>query len=69
MIRSESSTRLSSRPQQGGILATLARWRAAARQRRELANLDERALKDIGLTRDDARVEAARPFWDVSRPV
>lgn len=35
------------------------------RQRRALASLDDRALNDIGVTRDAARAEAARPVWDV----
>ena len=35
------------------------------RQRARLARLDAAALKDIGLTRDAAEVEANRPLWDV----
>ena len=41
---------------------------ARARVRRErqlLATLDDRMLKDIGLTRADANLEAARPGWDM----
>jgi uncharacterized protein YjiS (DUF1127 family) len=42
-------------------------WCSAAlerrRQRRALAELDDHLLKDIGLTRDDAREQAAKPFW------
>lgn len=38
---------------------------AVARQRRELGRLDNRMLKDIGLTREQAQAEAARPFWDL----
>ena len=34
------------------------------RQRRALEEMDDAQLKDIGLTRDDVRKEAARPFWD-----
>lgn len=37
----------------------------AARQRRHLADLDDALLRDIGLTRDEARAEASRPVWDV----
>lgn len=33
------------------------------RQRRELAHLDDRLLRDIGLTRTQARAEARKPFW------
>lgn len=37
---------------------------AAHRQRQFLARLDDRTLADIGLTRDEAAAEAARPLWD-----
>jgi uncharacterized protein YjiS (DUF1127 family) len=36
-----------------------------ARQRRQLMTLDERTLKDIGITRADADHEAGRDFWDI----
>jgi uncharacterized protein YjiS (DUF1127 family) len=36
------------------------------RSRRKLAELDDRCIADIGLTRVEARYEAARPFWDRS---
>lgn len=45
-------------------LLTLLRWQEVARQRRALAAMDDAMLKDIGITRVDARREAARPFWD-----
>jgi len=35
-----------------------------ARSRRQLAQLDERLLRDIGLDRATARFEATRGFWD-----
>lgn len=34
------------------------------RQRCRLANLDDRALADIGITREQAQSEASRPIWD-----
>lgn len=34
-----------------------------ARQRRALAHLDRRLLRDIGVTPEQAEREAARPFW------
>ncbi|SDE19438.1 DUF1127 domain-containing protein [Ruegeria marina] len=40
------------------------RLAALWRQRRALANLDDRALEDIGLSRAQADAEARRPFWD-----
>jgi len=33
------------------------------RQRRILLDLDDRLLKDIGLTREQAMQEAHKPFW------
>lgn len=37
------------------------------RQRRQLAMLDAKRLADIGLTRQAAREEATRRFWDAPR--
>lgn len=39
-----------------------------ARQRRELAGLDARLLRDIGLTEADVARETARSFWDIPAP-
>ena len=33
------------------------------RQRQALAELDDRMLGDIGLTRDEVRAEVTKPFW------
>jgi uncharacterized protein YjiS (DUF1127 family) len=40
------------------------RWVSLRRERLELAELDERLLRDIGIDRIAAQREAARPFWD-----
>jgi uncharacterized protein YjiS (DUF1127 family) len=45
------------------VAATLREWRRRARERDELARLDERALLDIGLSRADAEFLANKPFW------
>ena len=34
-------------------------------QRRQLAKLSDHYLADIGITREEAQIEAARPFWDL----
>jgi len=38
---------------------------AARRQRVALRKLDETTLNDLGLTRTQRDIEAARPLWDV----
>ncbi len=40
-------------------------WMEAARQRRQLASLDNRMLGDIGFSHADVDREINRPFWDV----
>ena len=54
--------------QRPSVLATLGqrirRWHDLARQRRHLANVDERTLRDIGISHIEARQEARRWFWD-----
>lgn len=42
----------------------LRRWWQLAEQRHRLAQLDEAALKDLGLSRADVLQESERPFWD-----
>ncbi len=44
-------------------LCTLGDWLAKARQRRALAVLDKRLLRDIGVSPEDAAREVAKPFW------
>lgn len=38
-------------------------WRRRSRERRALAEMSDRSLQDIGLTRYDANWEASKPFW------
>lgn len=38
-------------------------WYERSRQRRRLARLDERLLRDIGIDRVTAMREASKPFW------
>ena len=52
-------------PAFSGIFRRLALAHAAWRQRRALAELDDAALRDLGLTRGQALAEAQRPVWDV----
>ncbi|MCG8427824.1 MAG: DUF1127 domain-containing protein [Chromatiales bacterium] len=41
----------------------LALYRARVRQRRELAEMSDRLLEDIGISRAEALGEAEKPFW------
>lgn len=47
------------------LITLIETWLDLARERRTLAALDDRMLKDIGLNRAAAAQEARRPFWDV----
>ena len=45
------------------VFATVLEWQERARQRYRLAELDDRMLKDIGLSRADVTREVEKPFW------
>ncbi len=47
-------------------LAILLVWQERGQQRRHLAALDDRLLRDMGMSRADAAREAAIPFWRAS---
>ena len=38
-------------------------WRQRAHDRQEIAKLDTRSLRDLGLTESTVRFEANKPFW------
>jgi uncharacterized protein YjiS (DUF1127 family) len=42
---------------------TLLGWIQRDRDRRALHHLDDRLLRDIGVTRVELEAEAAKPFW------
>ena len=46
-----------------GILDRLLLWQERASQRQALSNLDDRMLRDIGVTRAEADHEAGKFFW------
>lgn len=54
---------LSSRRRRG-LFGTLLALMDLDRSRRRLEDLDEHLLRDVGLTRGEARREAERPVWD-----
>jgi len=43
--------------------ARLRTWRQRRRSRAELAEMDDRALHDLGSSRGQAMFEASKPFW------
>ena len=45
------------------IVRNVLEWNERSRQRQALAELDDHLLKDIGISRPAAAVEASRQFW------
>jgi uncharacterized protein YjiS (DUF1127 family) len=45
------------------VLATLREWARRSRERAQLAMLDDRMLRDIGLTHADREMLSNKPFW------
>ena len=48
----------------GRLRRLIRRWMTVRYERLELAELDDRLLRDIGIDRIGALREAERPFWD-----
>jgi uncharacterized protein YjiS (DUF1127 family) len=47
----------------GRAVAVLREWRQRSRERAQLASLDDRMLRDIGVSRGDVLQEINKPFW------
>jgi uncharacterized protein YjiS (DUF1127 family) len=45
------------------LFATILTWQQRYELRRHLLAMDDRLLADIGMSRAEARKEAAKPFW------
>jgi len=45
------------------FFSTLRLWRRRVRERDQLSRLDDRMLKDIGITRAEALQLSDKPFW------
>jgi uncharacterized protein YjiS (DUF1127 family) len=63
LATSVSTSRQPRRAEPVTIFATLRRWLDVSRERHALASLDDAALADLGLQRDDVRREANKFFW------
>ena len=47
----------------GQIIKKARFWANRSRQRKQLLCLDARMLSDIGITAEQAKTEAVKPFW------
>jgi uncharacterized protein YjiS (DUF1127 family) len=47
----------------GAAVSAISSWLERARMRRHLLMLDDRLLRDIGVTRQQVWTEAEKPFW------
>ena len=45
------------------VFGTLLTWQMRANQRTRLAEMEAHRLEDMGISSDEARREAAKPFW------
>lgn len=45
--------------------ALVVTWEMRRRTRRHLVHLDDHLLRDVGLTRNEAKIEARRLFWQI----
>ena len=45
------------------MIGLIESWAERRRQRRALLELSDALLKDVGLARSDAEIEACKPFW------
>ena len=61
--RPSRSARYHPIPRLPARLRLIAQWIDHVRQRQALATLDDRMLRDIGITRVEAARECEKPFW------
>ncbi len=47
------------------LFELLIEWQERERQRHHLRELDDRLLRDMGISRADVEYEASKPFWRV----
>jgi uncharacterized protein YjiS (DUF1127 family) len=51
------------------LAGMIASWLDRRQGRRDLSELDDRLLADVGISREDALWEARKPFWRTARAV
>lgn len=62
-LRSALSRSATAARQSPNLLRRLGEWRELARSRHLLQQLDDRMLRDVGLSHADVARECAKPFW------
>ena len=45
------------------LIQTLRKWRSRTLSRRDIARLEDRDIRDLGLDPGQLRFEAQKPFW------
>lgn len=50
-------------PNGGGVGRMIRLWRSRVRERRAFASVEDRELRDLGLSRWHVESELAKPFW------
>ena len=65
--RSPLASRIGFAPSRSGLVAAIVDrvidWQERARSRVLLGRLDDRMLRDMGISRADVDLEAGKPFW------
>ena len=64
MTRTSFALAVTTAPVRTLLKTVMTAWQVA-RERRALANVDARTLSDIGMSEEQASIEAGRPFWDL----
>ncbi|MEO6299895.1 MAG: DUF1127 domain-containing protein [Paracoccaceae bacterium] len=63
-LRNAAAHHVSTATKPLGFFARIKRARSLHQERQALLRMDDALLRDIGLTREQALDEAARPIWD-----